>query len=261
MSFPELYFLLLRTHAIIKLSLLHHQYFVILSGVIANARELCKISRKRNESLVPGEAGRRRAGWKPLQSQQPQTEPARLLPPPAGHPTQPQLPAAQSSLQPRRKEAGIGPGVSHTQLELWPRLLLLRHHLPPRDHEVRDLIAKYRNCWILFLLLSSVVVCWWTWAWVKNLTKHKFDSLLWWDEADKTWTRYYVKMFKFVLCAVIKIKSVHNFSFNSVYIYLWNYKCFLTLTWSTLYSSVLMPTVKCEFVMKSIICITVLLTL
>lgn len=110
-------------------------YIIVLPGCVTDARKHCEVSRKCHGNLVPREAGQRWTGRLPLQSQQPQTEPAWLLPPPAGSAAQPQVSAAESSQQRGWKNDGRF-RVAHSHVKLRLGLLVLCYHLPQRDHEV-----------------------------------------------------------------------------------------------------------------------------
>lgn len=78
-------------------------FLIIPSGVDTDAGKHCEVSRKLHGHLVPGETGQRRTGRVSLQSQQPQTKSARLLPPPAGFSTQPLLSASERGGRRRRR--------------------------------------------------------------------------------------------------------------------------------------------------------------
>lgn len=134
-------------------------FLIVVSGVATDAGKHREVSRKRHGDLVPGETGQRRTGRVSLQSQQPQVKSARLLPPPAGLPSSPPLPAAESSLwggwrrdarrqqqnkwrAAKRHNSRRQAGLSRSHVELRPGLLLLCYYLPPRDHEVWPLEVK-----------------------------------------------------------------------------------------------------------------------
>lgn len=148
--------------------------YIILSGVTTDAGKHREVPRKRHGGLVPGETGQGRTGRLSLQSQQPQAQSARLLPPPAGLSTQPPLPAAESSQwggrrrsdrrqqqkkwlaaewHNSRREAGL----ARSHLKLRPGLLLLRYCLPQRDHEVWPLgdTVPVVFLWYVFLVFSG----------------------------------------------------------------------------------------------------------